>query len=132
MEHFNVGDVFYYNSQFLNKSHQPHYHIVVLNDILGRDGLQKLGLVIITSYSYDKELYFKGRYGNSSYVILDNDHYAELSHKSIVNCFVYEEDMSMLHSATQKESIDSNVLDKIKFSALNNKRNFQRIKKLLR
>ena len=131
---FKEGDVFYYNSTFLNSSDKPHYHIVVLDNLIGQYGGDIVGVVIITSYTKEKEEYYRGLFGKDSYIVIDSSEYSELSHKSLVVAHVREEDPQMLtmKGVVRKDSISNALLEKIKKSALLHELNGQHIKRALR
>lgn len=121
-----AGNVYKYASRHLKQKKKiPHFIPIV-----GATKEPKKLIVIITTYKSLLEQDLKNKNGIGSYVVLDMSSYSELSHKSIINCKVYEELNSVFKN--KKLNISNQLLQEIKNAALKHKQNKPRIKDCLR
>ena len=132
MEECNVGDVFYYLSRHLKgKTEQKHYHPIVVSLLLGDFGMPQKGVVIISSHTKEREDALRERFGEGSYVIVDQNDYSELSHKSIISGRIHPEGESTLLQAERKQRISDDIVRKIREAGKKHPYNPKKISRLL-
>ncbi|MDE0243231.1 MAG: hypothetical protein OYG31_00740 [Candidatus Kaiserbacteria bacterium] len=122
-------DVYYYESQFLQKEgDKNHYHIVVADVQVGSDGSPKKLVAIITTHTGDREQFYQQRGGEKSYAIVSPNDYSELTSRSIVSGELYEEDERNLLDSDKKLPVSDAVFEKVREAAGMHKGNKRRIK----
>ena len=79
--------------------------------------------VIISTYNYLRVLDCKISNGDNSYVILEEDDYSELKHKSFIDCEVLKVPKNLFRNEDKRSKINNELLRRIKDAAFKHRFN---------